>query len=445
MKQQEDIVSVRHPDYDAQSQQRVIFKDVCAGTLALRAKGRAYLRKFPAELPESYADRLQASTLHNLTEKTVQVMTGLVFQSEIQLGADVPADITTIAENIDNRGNHLNIFAREVFQKSFQGHSVILVDAPDFTKARSLEDERRLKLRPYWIHYEADQVINWQTRVNPVSKSTELSLIVLKEVTRERAGRFAVGEVTRYRALFLTDAGTVGWELWREIPKAAGLNNKFELVSEGSGEIQKLLQIPVAVIYGKKRGELESSPALLDLALANLRHYNKQSNYDNLLALACIPVPFTKGMESVDADEKLAFGADILMKLSENGDFGWASVDSGAFESLRLDLKDLEDQMATLGLSMLADENASVDVTATEALLNSIGETAELRVMAESLKDALELALGFTAEYMGMGADAGGSIELGTAWENAERIAVDVTAAPLPPAQETEQVDVLVN
>ncbi len=443
MKQQEDIVSVKHPDFDAQSQQRVIFKDVCAGTLALRAKGRAYLRKFPAELPESYADRLRASTLHNLTEKTVQVMTGLVFQSEIKLGADVPAGIKTIAENIDNRGNHLNIFAREVFQKSFQGHSVILVDAPDFTAAKSLEDERRLKLRPYWIHYEADQVINWQTRVNAVSKSTELSMIVLKEATAERAGRFVIKNVTRYRALFLTDAGAVGWELWREIPRTGTLDDKFELVKEASGEIQKLSQIPVAVIYGKKRGELESAPALLDLALANLRHYNKQSNYDNLLALACIPVPFTKGMESVDADEKLAFGADILMKLSENGEFGWASVDAGAFESLRQDLKDLEDQMATLGLSMLADENQAVDVTATEALLNSIGETAELRVMAESLKDGIELALGLTAEYMGMGTDAGGSIELGTAWENAARVAVDVTAAPINAIE--EEADMRVN
>jgi len=430
--QEKDTVAARHPNYNLTAGVRAVFKDVCKGTLALRAGGATYLRQFPAELADSYNDRLRSSTLFNITEKTVNIMTGLVFQSEIKTGADVPAAIVPLIENIDNKGNHLNVFAREAFLKSFEGLSLILVDAPDGSSVVSLEDERRLALRPYWVRYEADDIINWQTRINAVSKSTELSLLILREITREQTGRFLVKSVTRYRVLFLNEQNQVAWELWRET-KANEHSSEVDFNLEASGVIEKVSQIPAAIIYGKKQGELEGVPPLLDLALANLRHYNKQSNYDNLLALACIPVPFTKGMEQADKSQKLAFGADILMKLSENGEFGWATVDAGAFDALQKDLKDLENQMAMLGLSMLADKTASVDITATEALLNSISETAELRVMATSLKDAIELCLGYTAEYLGLGKDAGGQIELGTAWTQIQ-VTADVSNAPMPKA-----------
>lgn len=420
--QEKDNVSARHPSLERTDKARKVFKDVCAGTVAVRSAGTTYLRKFPAELDESYKDRLNVSTFFNVTSKTVNIMTGLVFQNEIELGADVPGQIKNLTENIDNKGNHLNVFAREAFYKSFEGLSLILVDAPDAQNIVSLEDERRLQLRPYWVRYEADDIINWRTRINPVSKSTELSLIVLREVTREQSGRFLSKDVTRYRVLFLNEQNQVAWELWKETK--ANENAPPELGLEAKGVIEKVSAIPVAVI-----GEFEAYPPLLDLALDNIRHYNKQSNYDNLLALACIPVPFTKGLEKKEG-QVLAFGSDILMNLSEKGEFGWATIDAGAFEALREDLKTVENQMALLGLSMLSEKGAAVEVTATEALLNSISETAELRVMATSLKDAIELCLGFTAEYLGLGRDKGGSITLGTAWTQVA-IEADVSASPV--------------
>lgn len=431
----QDNAAAKHPDYDNLARERKIYKDVYAGTLALRAGKQLYLRKFAAELENSYIDRLNSSTLFNITEKTANIMTGLVFQGEIELQPDVPATIVGLAENIDNKGNHLNVFAREVFLDSFEGLSLILVDSPAALNVESLEDQQRLEIRPYWIKYKADDIINWETRINPISRSTELSLLVLREITQEKAGTYLKTTVTRYRVYYLDADNNVAWELFKEF-KASTTATQIELKLEGQGVIEKVSAIPVAIIYGQKKDTLKGSPPLLDLALANLRHYNKQSNYDNLLMLACIPVPFTKGLETAD-NKILAFGSDILMKLSENGEFGWATVDAGAFASLQKDLHNLEQQMAVLGLSMLADKTQGVDLTATEALLNSINETAELRVMATSLKDALELAMGYTAEFLGLGRDAGGSIKLQAAWSEIEIIA-DVSDSVLPPNDNDE-------
>src|SRR5438128_10331978 len=73
--------------------------------------------------------------------------------------------------------------------------------------------------------------------------------------------------------------------------------------------------------------------------------------------------------------------------------------------------------MATLGLQLiLSNRRANADVTATEKLLDSIQETSALQVRATQLKDGLELANGFTAQYLGLGEDKGGSVNLGATW-----------------------------
>lgn len=432
--EQKDLVSTTHPLYADLETQRSIIRDVRGGTLELRRNKSTYLPKFPEELNSTYETRAKCSTLFNFYAKTENVMAGLVFQDEIKLGSDVPSEIKTLAENIDNQGNHLNIFAKKTFANLFDGASVILVDAPDYTNVRSLEEQRQLGLRPYWVAYKASDVINWQTRINPVSKSTELTLIVFKVTTRELSGRFISKNVTRYRVLFLNEQNQIAWELWRLVKENNNLTD--EIVLEKSGVITGISRIPVAVV-----GSLDHAPPMIDLALLNVKHFQKESNFDNLENQAAVPLFYTKGLEKADG-ERFVVGADIHYQLSENGDIGWAQIDASGFDSMRASLKELVEQMAMLGLSMLADKTATVDVTATEALLNSIGETAELRVLAESLKDGIELCLGFTAEYLGLGRDAGGSIELGTAWSKAD-MAADVSNAPVTVAGQADAVQMV--
>ncbi len=80
-------------------------------------------------------------------------------------------------------------------------------------------------------------------------------------------------------------------------------------------------------------------------------------------------------------------------------------------------MQNIKSEMALLGLAMLiSDRRANAEITATEKMLDSIQETSELQVRATQLKDAIELGLNFTAQYLGLGADAGGSIELGATW-----------------------------
>lgn len=424
MEDKNNKVSNLHPDYSAAKLSREIIQTVHGGTKKMRAAGEKFLPKFPEELTEDYKKRLAAATLLNLYKSNIDLMCGLVFKDEIELKPDVPAQIKTLAENIDKKGNHLNVFAEQAFRKSLEGCAVIQVDAPvwDSSVVKSQADFDALDLGPYWILRDADSVINWSERINPVSKRTEFDLMVFKEVKFERKGDFGREKKIYYRVLYLDQMNRACWSLHKEQKNETTGAKEIVEIGHGvitlmkSGQTTFLDHLPIAVV-----GKLGDEPPMLDLAFVNVKHYQKESNFDNLEFQAAVPLFYTKGFEG---KENLPVGANMHYKLPKEGDIGWAQLDASGFESMRESIKTLETQMAMIGLSMLTDKTAKVDITATQAILDNISETSELRVRATNAKDAYERAMQITGEYLGLGKDAGGSIELGTAWK-AVKIAAD--------------------
>jgi hypothetical protein len=430
MPQQPNTVDAKHRGYDDFYKRRMIYQDVIAGTLRLRKRGtdsqsgEGYLPKFPKETQKSYEFRRDTATCFNLTKKTRDVMTGLVCQSEIEIGTDVANDIRLLMENINNEGDHLDVFARKAFEATFEGYAAVLVDAPA-VQAQDSEQERVLGLRPYWILYTADQVWNWRYRINAISKKKELEMIVLREDTDEPDGRFLSKAVTRYRVLSLVN-NTVQWELWREIKDEQ--NKQVQVVLEQSGMLDRLTQIPVGVL-----GNLGQAPPLLDIALKNIEHFQTYSDYKSIIHKTCVPLLVRINGSQSGAD--VPVGGDIMLNVSAPGDVKFAEPSGASIESVRQSLVDMQEGIALMGLSLLADKTAKVDLTATEALLNNIGETAELRVMARNLQDTIELCSGHTAEYLGKARVDGGSYVLGTAWNKAEKEAEENRAIKLGDAQ----------
>lgn len=410
MLQQRDTVAAVHPDYDDIYAKREVYLDVCEGTLRLRQKRSQYLPQFPAETDADYQYRCETATCFNLTKKTRDVMTGMVFKDIVELEDDVNDEIKELWENIDNAGTHGDVFVRRAFEYGFEGYSVILVDSPS-APVRSREEQIQAGIRPYWILYRADDVWNWRFEVNPVSRRKELSLIVFREVVQEAAGSFTSDEVVKFR-VFRRVNGLVTWEVYRQYQDSNGNNLSFEV--EASGSMPGLSEIPVAVV-----GELGADPFLLDIALKNIEHFQTYSDYKSLIHKTCVPIPVGKGLELAD-ENRVIVGGSTMVQTSAQGDFGFAEVNGSSLQTVRQTLQDNREEAALMGLSLLTGQTGNVMMTATEILMNTISETAELRVFARSLQDAVELALGHTAEYLRLDREEGGSIELRTAWSNAD-------------------------
>lgn len=420
----ENTVATKHRGYDDFYKRRVIYQDVIAGTLRLRGKSdgtttpqvaTTYLPKFPKESQSSYEFRRDTATLFNLTKKAREMMVGMVCQSEIELQGDVASEIKLLCENINNEGDHLDVFARKAFESAFEGYAAILVDAPAAT-AQDSEQERILGLRPYFVLYSADQIWNWRYRINAVSKKKELAMIVFREANDEPDGRYKSKSVVRYREFgVVTVPGAakeqVYWQLWKEVD-VDGFGQKVVQL-EASGLLDRLTQIPVGVL-----GTLGEAPPLLDVALKNIEHFQTYSDYKSIIHKTCTPMPVAKGM---GADGTVPIGGDIMIKVPVDGDFSFAEPAGSSIGVTREALQDIQQHIARLTMSLLADKTANVDLSATEAIIDNIGETAELRVMARNLQDTIELCFGHTAEYLGKPRVDGGSIVLGTAWNKAEK------------------------
>lgn len=405
MANNQDNVAARHPHYWDAKEEREVYQDVVEGTLELREKARKYLPQFPAETDADYAYRVETATCFNLTKKTRDVMTGLVFKDSVDLQDDVNPEISLLWENIDNAGTHGDVFCRKAFEDAFEGYSVILVDAP-MVKPVSREEQLRLGLRPYWILYTADDIWNWRYQINPISKSKELSLIVFREVTDEPTGEFTSDSVVRFR-VFRLQEGIVTWQVYREAYSER--EKTIDYLLESSGVLPQLSQIPVAII-----GELAGDPFLLDIALKNIEHFQTYSDYKSLIHKTCVPIPVGKGVELGNAD-KIVVGGSTMVQTSAQGGFTFAEVAGSSLNVVRQTLQDNREEAALMGLSILTGQ-PQVVMTATEILMNSISETAELRIFARELQDAIELALGHTAEYLNLPREAGGSVTLRTAW-----------------------------
>ncbi len=383
-----------------------IVDDVAPGTLSLRSAGSLYLPMEPAEDPLDFQSRVSRAIFFNAFDRTVNGLVGMVFRKEPTFEADVPAEIAGTetteghGENIDNAGTHWTVFARERFTAAIRdGHSFIYVDMPPpLPPGATRADELAANRRPYWIAYDASQAVNWRTE--QVNGQTRLAQITFREITNESAGQFAEEEITRYRVL-----RPGSWELWRE----AETGGQRNWILEDAG-VSTLPEIPVAVIYGRKTGYLTSRPPLLDLALINLAHYQKYSDYSVYLHLASRPILWFRGR---DANRKIeTIGPRTFFDVdSNNGHVAFAETTGASLGAAKEDLHHLEEQMAALGLSIIAGKAPQAN-TATEELLDQVQEESDLAAAARSLKDGVELALGFHAAYLGL--NSGGSINLGS-------------------------------
>lgn len=375
-----------------------VMSDTCAGTARVRAQGKLYLPQEPAEDANEYNARRNRAIFFNAVDRTVNALTGMVFRKEPHLSDDNSPALLDLWENIDNAGAHATVFAKEAFASALKyGHGLIYIDMPPpLPPGATLADERALNRRPYWVFYEADQIVNWRTET--IKGRTVLTLLVLEEESAEPDGEYGEKKVERYRVL-----RPGSWQLYRE----TDISGKKEYLLEAEGPTS-LPEIPVAVTYTRRTGMLTSKPPLLDLALLNVTHYQKYSDYSTYLHVSSRPVLWFRGRNTAKQIEPIGpytfFDVD-----QENGHVAFAETTGAALAAARTDLEDLKAQMAALGLSLLAGPTPA-PTTATEQLIARVQSDSDLATAARSLKDALELALSYTAAYLGLGES--GSVEL---------------------------------
>lgn len=428
-RRQADDASYKSAAYRRMAAGWQICSDLLGGTPVMRAAAERHLPKAPAETLKEYERRKAVAELFNGFGRTVKGLTGMVFRRNPTLEEDMPEALTADWENIDGAGTHGDVFCKQVFEDALaKGHAGILVDYPtipaELRDRYTLADVKEQNLRPYWVHYCAEQIISWRT--TRMGGKTVLTQLVLKEEATVPEGMFGESTKCRYR-VFRRRQGLqrevlVEFVLYEEQRRAT----EVVLVEVRRGVMAKQTEIPFAVVYaGTKEAILESRPPLLDLAYTNIAHWQVQSDHRHSLHIAGVPILVFKGRDTSAAESKeQVVGPNVGIDVDKDGDVLYVEHAGSALGQSRQELKDLEQRMAALGLAMLQSDTRAAE-TAEAKRIDKSEQDSALATAARGLSDAMEQAFMFHAAYIGLEA---GSVKVNQDFEHLNYDATMISA-----------------
>ncbi len=374
-----------------------VITPLMGGTLAMRA-APALLPKYPAEDDGVYKERLRLSTLLPAYSETVGNMTSRVFAEPLQLGDNVHEQVVELASNIDNANNDINAWSVDFFREGLShGLCHAFVDHQKAVGVRTQADEKAAGVRPYVVMVKPEQVCGWRAR------DGLLTQVRYREMIEESDGDFGTKRVEQIRAL---EPGK--WTTYRK-PKEGGV---WTIHEEGT---TNLGVIPWVTFYTGRTGFMTAKPPLLELAHLNIKHWQSQSDQDNILHVIRVPILVRIGVQATfDAQGKMIppefkVGTGALTDLPINGDMKYVEHTGKAVDAGRQALLDLIAEMRMAGAKLLTPDKSATK-TATQAEEEAAQDLSPLSRMANHFADCLAQLLQYMADYRSLG--EGGTVEM---------------------------------
>lgn len=360
------------------------------GTEAMREAGREYLPQHDAEKTTAYAERLQRTTLYNVTEMTLTSWVGSVFGNPVLIDPALDTQISDLFEDIDLEGNALPVFGREWFRDGLAfAVAPMLVLSPLFDDApRTLKDDENAQIRPFWRRLAPENVLHVRTGTAPDGREVVTHLRV-QDMRIESDGFL---DVLVPQILVYTDTDFSVYE------ERKMRNGKVKWVQTAPPTLHGFGEVPLVVYYAEKECLMVGKTAITDLADLNIQHWQSTSDQINCLTVARFPILAGTG---VNPDTQIDVGPRKYMQSEDpQARFFYVEHSGAALSAGEADLKSIEARMANYGAEYLKRRPGRE--TATARALDSAESSAQIEDAAARFNDALDLALYFTAKWMGV-------------------------------------------
>ncbi len=370
------------------------------GTAAMRAAGVKYLPKNERESDKKYQARLNRSFLYNVFKNTVTSMSGKPFEKPATV-APVDDFYTAFVKDVDRQGVGIDAFGQDLLRQVLsKGITFILVDLPTVVtdgQPLSRQDEIDRKIRPYWAHIHADNLIGWDIEV--INGVKELSRIRIREEVSEKVGEF--GEECHKQVRVI---GRDYWQTWRMKDK---LSKEWMIYEDGPRTAGTVTLVPV---QADKAMFMCSDPPLKSLAEKNIEHWQSSSDQRNILHVSRVPLLFAKAIDIPEDEQGRPSGeistGSIVTSSSPDGDLKWVELSGdGSIVQGKADVERLVDEMESLGGQLMLSK-AGAATTATEENIKSSKSNSVLHSILTNLESALDLAFLYTQKLRGVTGDA---------------------------------------
>ena len=171
---------------------------------------------------------------------------------------------------------------------------------------------------------------------------------------------------------------------------------EYELVESGDFSLG---QIPLVTIYANKTDTMTSKPPLLDIAHLNLAHYQRQADLIHSLHIASQPMLVLEGWD--DQTKDMAISVNYAMATQPGNKVYYVEPASSAFEAQTSEIQELQQQMATLGISTLSQQKFVAE-SADARRLDRIDTNSMLSMVSMDLESGLQKSYDLAADYLGI-------------------------------------------
>jgi len=364
---------------------------VLSGTQGLRLASEAYLPQLPKESVEAWQRRCIRGVLSPFFQRIVKAAAGLILRKPVVLSGGDEAWWEEWRTDVNRHGSGLEEFCSKVlFDAIAYGHCGWLVDHNPDPAVVTLADQLANPQRPYFVRYETANVIGWREAAGGAGGS--VAQLRLREVVCEPWGRFGQAQ---YRQVRVLEPGK--WFTYR-VEQQKDPSQPERWYEYETGETG-LSEIPFTVVYSQRESLFCSRPPLLEIANLNLQHYALQAQLLHCLHVAAQPMLVVKGWDSASND--LNVGVNNALSLPVAGDAFYVEPASSAFQSLQDELASLEQQMATLGVAILAKQK-NVAESGLSKQLDRADSNSMLSVISKDLEASLQQAVNWVAAYAGV-------------------------------------------
>lgn len=402
-------VDITNKDYSKFKRYWKKCQDLFEGQEKVHDEGEQYLPKLSGQEEDEYKAYRDRTLFYNAFGRTVQGLTGMIMRKPPAVEYDDNDDIATFLEDVTTSGMPFTGFVEEAIEEiMINGRGGILTEYPRVdTRNLTIAEAERLGLRPYWEYYEAEQIRYYRTESINNQKTVTMVILGFTETIPDETDEFKTHEREVLMVLDLTNIEGFEGRRYRQrrFIKGKDENNKTTWVQDGDDIVPRangepLEEIPF-VFNGVRNSDPEfDKPPLLDLANANINHYQKEADHSNALHVVGVPTPYLSGVQ-LDEGETIQLGTTTCIVIKDpNGEGGFIELEGKSLDALKEKIESLEERMAFLGARMLAPEKRQAEAAET-AQIHRQGEVSVLASMANGLSNAFQKALGHVAKFYG--------------------------------------------
>lgn len=356
-------------------------KALLGGTPEMRRQGTTYLPKFKSEDDEGYKRRLSVATLVPYFEDTVRSMNGRFFYKQIPTD-QLDSRLQDYVDDFTLSGDNLASFFESVsFEALAYSRAYVVVDYTGTGEAETRDEEIKSGARPHAFKVDVEQVLDVRREKSKITLFKYIHEVVKEEtdfgVEYEQEVVLMTPKLTRrYRYVEGEWRETASSEI-----RVQGKEIDFVMVEE--------------LKYARK-------PPLLNLALLNIKHWQNQSDQDNILHTARVPILKFTGIDPEQFSEMVVSGGVVL---PQGADASYVEHSGAAISAGQASLDKLEEQMAVSGAKLLIRGN--VAMTDSQAKNEHQKDVSELMLYGLMLNDFMNKVLHKYGLWLGVDDDKG--------------------------------------